>query len=116
MGGWVVKAVSCVGDRMGCMCVRVCVCVCDIEGRENKGSFLPGQLGLQEEGTEEGERGWEPGGGGEMVLALGIQSAFLGARKGSPCREESTDFPGRPVAKTPRFPYRGPGFDPWPGN
>ena len=33
------------------------------EGREKKGCFLPGQLGLQEEGTEEGDRGSEPGEG-----------------------------------------------------
>ena len=26
------------------------------------------------------------------------------------------DFPGCPVAKTPRSQCRGPGFDPWSGN
>ena len=26
------------------------------------------------------------------------------------------DFPGGPVAKTPRSQCRGPGFDPWSGN
>ena len=28
----------------------------------------------------------------------------------------SRDFPGGPVAKTPRSQCRGPGFDPWSGN
>ena len=28
----------------------------------------------------------------------------------------SRDFPGGPVAKTPRSQHRAPGFDPWPGN
>lgn len=45
--------------------------VCEREGREKKGCFLPGQLGLQEERTEEGDRAMGSG-RGEMVLALGI--------------------------------------------
>ena len=33
---------------------------------------------------------------------------------GSSIRPE--DFPGDPVAKTPHFQYRGPGFELWSGN
>ena len=33
-----------------------------------------------------------------------------------PQRLQKGDFPGGPVAKTPRSQCRGPGFDPWSGN
>ena len=46
---------------------------------------------------------------------FGNLKRFPRSQKGVPCREESTDFPGGPAAKTPRFPCRGPGFHPWSG-
>ena len=45
-----------------------------------------------------------------------IKIKNFGSAKDTVKRTVTWDFPGGPMGKTPCSQWRGPGFDPWPGN